>query len=166
MRGIVAHFRELDALLGAIEALKKEKFLKVTIYTPAPRHEIEDAVKPPTSPVRRVTLISALAGATLGYWIAIWTSEYWPLVVGGKAFGSWIPYTIIAFEMMVLVGSLSTVGAMFYYSRIPRLVQTVGYDPEFSGSDFGIWVEDSPERLPVAESLLRQNGASEVRGEQ
>lgn len=165
MRGVVARFRELDSLCEAIEDLKREKFERVTVYTPAPRHEIMDAVKAPTSPVRRVTLISALAGATFGYWVAIWTSEYWPLVVGGKAFGSWIPYTIISFEMMVLVGGLSTVAAMFYYSRIPRLVTTVGYDPRFSMSDYGIWVEDAPERLQAAESLLRRHGAVEVRGE-
>ena len=46
---------------------------------------------------------------TFGYWIAIWTSDYWPLVVGGKAIASWIPYTIIGFEVMVLVGALATV---------------------------------------------------------
>jgi hypothetical protein len=165
MRGIVAHFRELDSLCEAIEDLKKEKYQHVTVYTPTPRHEIDDAVKPPTSPVRRVTLISALLGATFGYWVAIWTSEYWPLVVGGKAFGTWIPYTIISFEMMVLIGGLSTVGAMFYYAGIPRLVATVGYDPQFGMNEFGIWVEDTPERLPAAEALLKRHGASEVRGE-
>jgi hypothetical protein len=165
MRGLVAHFRELDALCGAIEDLKKERFDKVTVYTPTPRHEIEHAVAPPRSGVRRYTLIGALCGATFGYWVAIWTSEYWPLVLGGKAFGSWIPYTIISFEMMVLVGALSTVAGMFINSRIPRLVATVGYHPRFSGSDYGIWVEDAPERLSAAEALLRRHGASEVRGE-
>jgi hypothetical protein len=41
----------------------------------------------------------------------------------------------------------------------------VGYDPRFSGADYGIWVEDAPERLSAAEALLRRNGAAEVRGE-
>ncbi len=165
MRGILAHFRELDSLCEAIEGLKHEKFRKVTVYTPTPRHEIEHAVDPETSPVRRFTLIGALCGATFGYWVAVWTSEYWPLQVGGKAFASWIPYTIIAFEMMVLVGGLATVAGMFINSRIPRLVATVGYDARFSHGDYGIWVEDAPERLPTAEALLRKFGASEVRGE-
>ena len=165
MRGLVAHFRELDSLCSAIEDLKKERFDKVTVYTPTPRHEIDHAVRPPRSGVRKYTLIGALCGATFGYWVAIWTSEYWPLVLGGKVYGSWIPYTIISFEMMVLVGALSTVAGMFINSRIPRVVATVGYDPRFSGSDFGIWVEDAPERLGAAEALLRRHGASEVRGE-
>jgi hypothetical protein len=166
MRGVLANFKELDALCEAIEGLKKEKFTQVTVYTPTPRHEIEDAVAAPMSPVRRFTLIGALLGATFGYWVAVWTSEYWPLQVGGKAIASWIPYTIIAFEMMVLVGGLATVAGMFINSRIPRLTSTIGYDPRFSHGDYGIWVEDAPERLSAAEALLRKHGASEVRGAQ
>ena len=165
MSGIVANFRELDSLCEAIEALKSGKFHSVTVYSPAPRHEIIAAVNAPRSSVRRYTLIGALSGATFGYWIAVWTSEYWPLVTGGKAFGSWIPYTIIAFEMMVLIGSLATVLGMFVNSRLPRLMSTAGYDPRFSGADYGIWVEDAPERLAAVEALMRKHGASEVRGD-
>ena len=55
------------------------------------------------------TLIGGLLGASFGYWIAIWSSDYWPLVVGGKAIASWIPYTVFGFELMVLIGSLATV---------------------------------------------------------
>jgi hypothetical protein len=165
MRGLVAHFKELDSTCEAIEALKHERFEQVTVYTPTPRHEIEHAVHPTPSPVRRFTLIGALLGASFGYWVAIWTSDYWPLVTGGKAIASWIPYTIIAFEMMVMVGALSTVAGMFINSRIPRLTMTVGYDPRFSGGDYGIWVEAPPERLGQAEALLKRHGAVEVRGE-
>ncbi|MGQ0650314.1 MAG: DUF3341 domain-containing protein [Gemmatimonadaceae bacterium] len=163
-RGLVAAFRELDATCDAIEALKKAKF-QITVYTPAPRHEIEHALQPPTSPVRRFTLIGGFLGATFGYWIAIWTSEYWPLVVGGKAIASWIPYTIFSFELMVLVGSLATVAGMFINSRIPKITMTVGADTRFTHGHYGIFVEAAPERLKEAESVLRQHGAEEVRGE-
>jgi ActD protein len=164
-RGLVAVFHELDAAIDAIEALKKRNFTQFTVYTPTPRHEIEHAVKPPGSPVRRYTLIGALAGMTFGYWVAVWTSDYWPLVVGGKAVAAWIPYTIISFELMVLVGSLATVAGMFVNSRIPKIITTVGFDPRFTAADFGIYVEAAPERLKEAEATLRENGAAEVRDE-
>jgi hypothetical protein len=164
-RGLVAAYRELDALIDGIEALKAKKFSTFTVYTPTPRHEIENAVKPPTSKVRRFTLIGGLAGVTFGYWIAIWTSDYWPHFVGGKAVASWIPYTIIGFEVMVLVGALSTVAGMFVLSRVPKITATVGFDPRFTGGDYGIYVEAPPERLKEAEALLRETGAVEVRGE-
>lgn len=164
-RGLVANYRELDALIDGIEALKKGKFSKFTVYTPTPRHEIEHAVHPPTSKVRLFTLIGGLCGVTFGYWIAVWTSDYWPLVVGGKAIASWIPYTIIGFEVMVLVGALSTVYGMFILSRVPKITQTIGFDPRFTSGDFGIYVETTPERLADAENALRQTGAVEVKNE-
>jgi len=164
-RGLVAAFQHLDSTCEAIEALKKANFKQFTVYTPAPRHELEHAVDPPRSPVRRFTLIGGLLGVTFGYWIAIWTSEYWPLVVGGKAVASWVPYTIIGFEVMVLIGALSTVAGMFINSRIPKITMTVGFDPRFTHGDYGIFVEAAPERLQEAESMLRQHGAVEVRGE-
>ena len=98
--GIVAAFRELDATVDAIEDLKQQKITDITVYTPTPRHEIDQAVSPPMSPVRRFTLIGGMCGAIFGYWIAIWTSDYWPLVVGGKAIATWIPFTIIGFRAL------------------------------------------------------------------
>jgi Protein of unknown function (DUF3341) len=165
MRGVLATFRELDAAVDAIEELKRGRYGDVTVYTPTPRHEIEHALARGPSAVRRFTLIGGLAGATFGYWIAIWTSDYWPLVVGGKPVASWVPYTIIGFEMMILIGSLSTVAGLFANSRVPRLTMTVGYDPRFSHGHFGVYVEAPPERQQQLMETLRRHGAVEVRGE-
>ena len=115
--------------------------------------------------MRKFTLIGGLLGVTFGYWIPIWISDYWPIVVGGKPIASWVPYTIIGFELMVLIGSLSTVFGMFALARIPRLTLTVGYDRALQ-----------PWRLrrvgrrragPRAEAadVLRKHGALEVRNE-
>jgi hypothetical protein len=165
MRGILGAFRELDSAVSAIEALKKDKCGDVRVFTPTPRHELEHAIDPGPSPVRRYTLIGGLTGVTFGYWIAIWTSDYWPLVVGGKPIASWVPYTIFGFEVMVLVGALSTVAGLFISSRVPRLTMMVGYDPRFSHGDYGIWVECPPDKANATEKLLRDHGAVEVRSE-
>jgi hypothetical protein len=86
-------------------------------------------------------------------------------VVGGKAISTWIPYTVFGFEVMVMVGALSTVFGMFYLAGIPRLTTTVGYDPRFSSGHYGVWCECAPEKLAEAEAILRRHGAVEVRGE-
>ena len=112
MQGVVGAFHEIDTTVAAIEDLKKKKLGEVTVYSPTIRHELEHAIDAPQRVVRRFTLIGGLLGVSFGYWVAIWSSTYWPLVVGGKAIASWIPYTIIGFEMMVLVGALSTVAGM------------------------------------------------------
>ena len=108
-QGMLGAFMEIDSACDAIAALRKNNVGKITVFTPTPRHEFEHALQPPRSPVRMYTLIGALSGATFGYWVSIWGSNYWPLIVGGKAISTWIPYTIFAFELMVLVGGLSTV---------------------------------------------------------
>jgi hypothetical protein len=165
MQGVLGAFAEIDSAVEAIQDLRKKNFADITVFTPTPRHEFEEVLEPPTSGVRKFTLIGGLLGVTFGYWIAIWISDYWPIVVGGKPVASWVPYTIIGFELMVLFGSLSTVFGMFALSRIPRLTMTVGYDPRFSHGDYGIWVVAGPDRQAEASAVLRQHGALEVRNE-
>ena len=165
MRGVLGVFRELDSAVEAITELRQQKAGSITVYTPTPRHELEHALAHGPSVVRRFTLIGGLLGVTFGYWIAIWISDYWPLVVGGKPIPSWVPYTIIGFEVMVLFGSLATVFGMFAVARVPKLMRTVGYDPRFSAGDYGIWVECPPDREAKVTDVLRANGAVEVRRE-
>lgn len=165
MPGIVGAFQELDCAVDAIGALRRAGFKDITAYTPTPRHELEHALEKPPSQVRVFTLIGGLCGATFGYWIAIWASRFWPVVVGGKAIATWVPYTIFGFELMVLIGSLSTVFALFALSRVPRLTMTVGYDERFSQGHFGIWVAAAPDKAREASDLLKKSGAVEVRHE-
>lgn len=164
-QGMLGVFAELDSTVEAIEELKKKKLGDLTVYSPTPRHELEHAVDAPMSPVRKYTLIGALSGAVFGYWLAIWGSEYWPLVVGGKAISTWIPYTVFGFEVMVMVGALSTVAGMMINAGIPRLTMTVGYDTRFSHGSYGVWCECGPDKLAEAEAVLRRHGAVEVRGD-
>jgi hypothetical protein len=165
MLGLLGVYRELDCTVDAIIALKREKAGEITVYSPTARHELEHAIHAGPSVVRRYTLVGGLLGVTFGYWIAIWVSRYWPLVVGGKPVSSWVPYTIIGFEVMVLFGALSTVAGLFINARIPRITMTVGYDERFSDGDYGVWVECPPEKQEAVRSLLTKTGATEVRGE-
>ena len=165
MQGVLGVFHHLDATVSAIEALKTKRLGDVTVYSPTIRHELEEAIDAPVSVVRRFTLIGGLLGVSFGYWLSIWGSEYWPLVVGGKAISTWLPYTVFGFEVMVMVGALSTVFGMFFLAGIPRLTETVGYDPRFSGGHFGVWCECAPEQQAEVEAIMRRHGAVEVRGE-
>jgi hypothetical protein len=165
MQGVLGAFHEIDSAVHAIEDLKKERFGDITVFTPTPRHEFEEAIGHGPSKVRVFTLIFGLCGVTFGYWIPVWISEYWPLVVGGKAIATWVPFTILGFEVMVLIGGLATVFAMFALARIPRLTMTVGYDPRFSSGHFGVWVVTEPDRIDAAMQLLEKHGAEEVRRE-
>ena len=165
MQGVLGAFHEIDAAVHAIEDLKQQRFGDITVFTPTPRHEFDHAMQHPPSKVRIVTLIMGLAGVTFGYWVAVWISDYWPIVVGGKAIAAWVPFTIIGFELMVLIGGLATAFAMFAFAHVPRLTTTVGYDPRFSSGHFGIWVVTDPARASDAINILKKHGAEEVRRE-
>jgi len=47
MRGVLGAFRELDAAVSAIEALKEKNVGAIRVYTPTPRHELEEAIGAP-----------------------------------------------------------------------------------------------------------------------
>ena len=69
------------------------------------------------------------------------------------------------FGLMLTGGSWSVNWTFDTLSRVPRLTMTVGYDPRFSGGDYGVWVETSPDRAKAVAEILRKHGAAEVRHE-
>jgi hypothetical protein len=127
-----------------------------------PRHEIDDVLDQPVSPVRVFTLIGALTGTTLGFAYAISTSLDWTLIVGGKPIVSIPPFIIIGFECTILLGALSTVAGMFINARLPKLRKAAGYDPRFSNDKFGILVFGGPSQVGSAEQIMKAAGAEEV----
>jgi hypothetical protein len=159
MQGVLGSFQHIDSAVHAIEDIGRGRYGEVTVFTPTPRHEFDEVLKHPKSAVRKITLIFGLLGVTFGYWIPVWISDYWPIVVGNKPVASWVPYTIIGFEVMVLIGGLATVFGMFALARIPRLTLTVGYDARFSHGNFGVWVATTPENAAMVEQVLAKHGA-------
>lgn len=162
-QGVLGIFPYLDATTDAIRQLRKAGFTDLTVYSPVPRHEIEEALEPRESPVRLFTIAGGLLGAFTGYGLASYASIAYPLVVGGKPLAHMIPYTVLAFELAVLFGSLATVLGLFVSSRLPRLSFEAVYDPAFSNDKMGVFVRCSPDRAAVAREILTRAGAPEVR---
>jgi hypothetical protein len=161
--GILAIFGELDAAVTAIERLRAAKMRGITVFTPVPRHELEHALHEPEAPVRIFTLVGGLTGAATGFALATWTSLDWPLVTGGKPIISLPPFVIIAFELTILFGALSTVAGLFINARLPRVRHEVIYDPSFSAGKFGVYVPTPAGRESDVKNILRESGAEEIR---
>jgi hypothetical protein len=162
--GVLGVFSHLDATTDAIRRLKQDRFEDLTVYSPVPRHELEDALAQPVSPVRAFTLIGGISGCAIGAWLTLYMSYDWPLVVGGKPVGSIPPYVVIMFEMTILFGALSTLlGIALNALFAARHRGTIAYDPRFSNDKFGIFVPVGADRAGAVESLLRGAGADEVR---
>jgi hypothetical protein len=134
------------------------------VYSPSPNHELEEALNHGVSPVRLFTLIGGLTGCAAGFGMTIWMSYDWPVLVGGKPIASIPPYVVIAFELTILLGALSTVAAVALFSVLMGK-RGVAYDPRFSDDQIGIFVPAGSEDSGRVENLLRSAGAIEVRHE-
>jgi len=163
MPGLLASFDHIDAAVDAIHGLRAAGHRDMVVYSPAPNHELEEALNHRVSPVRLFTLIGGLTGCAAGFGMTLWMSYDWPVLVGGKPIGSIPPYVVIAFELTILLGALSTVAAVGLFSVLMGK-RGVAYDPRFSDDQIGIFVP-AGEDTPRVENLLRSAGAVEVRHE-
>jgi len=146
----------------AVQRLRERGYDDLVTFAPAAFPEVEDAVDPKPSKVRRFTLIGGLAGVVTGYAVTIWMANNWQIVIGGKPFSSIPPYTVIAFELTILFGGLLTALGLFIQGKLLRFRKHDAYSPRFSAEDFGVVVTCQARDVSELEELLRTNGATEV----
>jgi hypothetical protein len=161
--GLVAAYRHVDAATEAIRKLKEMGEDDFTVYSPVPNHEVMDAVGHPVSPVRIWTLAGGLTGCVTGFAMSLWMSYDYPVVVGGKPLGSVLPYVVIAFELTILFGALSTIAGLVVHSIWG--FRPAAYDPRFSDDHIGLFVPCRAERRIEVEHVLKSSGAVDVRVE-
>jgi hypothetical protein len=152
-----------DATVHALELLKAAGFDDLDAYSPVPSAEIEATLARGPSWVRLWTLVGGLTGATVGYLFTIWSSYDWPLVIGGKPFASVPAYTVIAFELTILLGGLLTLLGMVVHGMIATLGPHTAYRPSFTVDEFGCVVRCHADQIGRVQEILRRAGCTEVR---
>lgn len=160
--GVLAAFQHIDAACDAIQALRAQGRKDFTVYAAAHNHELEEAVGKPVSPVRLFTLFGGLTGACAGLGMTYWMSLDWPLLVGGKPIATVPPYVVFIFELMVLLGSLSTVAGVVLLS-LAKPTTGLAYDPRFSDDQIGIFVPCSGADAASLERMFKDAGSVGVR---
>ena len=159
--GVLGSFEHIDSAVAAIHGLKRAGHDDITVYSAAPNHEIEEALGTGSSWVRLFTLIGGLTGCTAGYAMTTWMSYDWPLLVGGKPTAAFPPYTVIMFELAILMGSLSTVAGMILLPQLKK-IRGRAFHPRFSDDRIGIFVPCPSDRADGIKRLLTGAGAVEV----
>lgn len=161
--GVLGVFAHLDSATDAIRRLRREGYT-VTTYSPTPRHEIEEALEVPESPVRLFTLTGAFTGTAAGTALATWTSIDWPLIVGGKEIVSLPAFSVIMFELTILIGALSTVAGLFILGRLPHIgpPEAPMYHPSFTAGNFGVFAHAPRDRYDHVQAILSEAGSEEV----
>lgn len=160
--GVLAVYDHPAALIGAAAAALAAGFTRVEAFTPYRLPKLQEVLGATQSPVRRCTLIGSLAGFAGGWALAIGLSLVNKLLVGGKGPYSIIPFWIPAVEGLILVGALTNLGAMLYYSGQLRLRPLPRYDRRFSRDKFGLFVAAADGQAEAVQDLLAQTTAEEL----
>jgi molybdopterin-containing oxidoreductase family membrane subunit len=113
---------------------------RIQVYMPFPLPEVDDILPRKQSQVRFFALFGAASGTAAGFAFTILTSIEWGIIVGGKPVVSLPPFIIIAFELTILFGALSTFLGFLLLSRVPSL-RRIRSKEEF-GNMFVIVVEE------------------------
>lgn len=161
--GTLGVYDAVDAAVETIERLRAAGMKRITVFAPLPSHDLEHALHGGESPVRMFTLVGGLTGAATGFAFPTWASMDWPLVTGGKPIISGPAWVIIAFELTILFGALSTVAGLFINARLPQRRVMQIYDPSFSSDRFGVLVMPPKGREAEVRDIMRESGAAEVR---
>jgi len=163
MATVLGVLKSPTATAGAIRQVRDAGFDQVDAFSPVPSHEIEEAVDRGPSRVRTWTLVGGLTGVSLGYLMTIWMSYDWEMVIGGKPFASVPAYTVIAFELTILIGGILTVLGLLVHGLLLSKVDATSYRPSFSGDEFGCVVGCHSDQIARVQEILQGAGCTEVR---
>ena len=165
LKGIAGIWLDEHKVVSAARKTREAGFAKFEAITPYPVHGMEDACGIKRSWLPYVTFTAALVGGTLGLLLTWWTSAVdWQVNVGGKPFFSLPAFVPIMFELTILLAALSSVGALFFACKMPRLDPPV-IDPDLSCHKFAIFIPHNDVNYDESkiESMFRSMGAVEIR---
>ena len=166
-KGVWGTFAYIDETAEVIKKLQDEG-RTYSVLAPCPRHELHQAMGEPQSKIPFISLVCGASGIFLGYAIPSWMSMDWVLPVSAKPIVSIPAFTIIGFELMVLLGGLGTAAGVFLLGfaalrkkPLPGSKQFKGYN-RFSVDRFGIVVNCEESEAEPVERLMREHSVEEV----
>lgn len=164
-----ALFDTPNKIINAAKKVAEKGYTKYDVNTPYPLHGMDAAMKLPASKLGFVTLFAGLGGAafallTMGWMMGI---DY-PINIGGKPFFPLPAFIPITFEITVLIGTLSTVGALLlFYFKLPNNkhpLHDTNYMKNVSSDKYGIYIETIDPKFNIDEIkvLFTELGASTI----
>ena len=169
--GFWATYEYLDDFCNVMKELRESGQKELSTHSPCPRHEIEHVLADPPSRVPFFTLISGLIGAATAYIMAGWMNLDWVLPVSGKTILSIPPFTVIAFELTVLLGAYGTMIGVVLSSlkdikarSFPKSQEYINY-PRFTRDRFGLIVRCVEADASKVEKVLNKYQAEEIHRE-
>jgi molybdopterin-containing oxidoreductase family membrane subunit len=155
-------FKNEDAVVAAIDALKESSYQFIRVNTPIPSHKIMDALKLKKSWVGWFTLCGGILGFIGGFALAIFTSTRWNMIVSGKPIVAIVPFVVVGFEATILCSVIGNVIGLLTQTRLPSYRWFKYYDERCSGEHFGVLAACETEQKDGLKEFFQNQGA-EVR---
>jgi hypothetical protein len=164
-RFVIAIFSDAGQLVRAVHAVRRANFRIYDVYAPYPIHEVAHDMGMRKSRLPWVTLMAGIGGLLgallLQFYTAVWD---WPLNVGGKPDNSTLAFIPITFELTVLAGGLSTVGALFLRTRLFPGKRESLICGDITNHKFGLALRKRDDLFDtqLAYAILERSGAESV----
>lgn len=118
--GIMAEFATPADLSHAAEKVRDAGYSKWDVYSPFPVHGMEEAMGLKNTKLPLLTGVVGLCGAGVGLLFQWWvTAVAYPMIVQGKPFFAWEPWTPVTFEFGVLFTAFWALLGMLAFNKLP-----------------------------------------------
>ncbi len=158
---ITGRYADARALIEAAKKLKTAGYHQMDFFSPVRIVKLERLLGYRPSPVRFWTLAGALTGLIGGYFLAAGTALVNSIIIGGKHPVSLIPYSVIGFEGMILIGSIANFLGFLFYTRHYRR-EKVTYDPRYSRNMFALVVSCNRDEADKLNPIVAQTNPEET----
>lgn len=167
VHGIAAEFSKTPEVVHAAEKVRDAGYTKWDVMTPFPIHGMEASMG-----IKRTILPALAAGAALtgvGGALAMqfWMNNDYEMVVQGKPYLAWEPFTPITFELGILLTAFTCLFGMLALNGLPRFHHPLFSRERFlsvSDDKFFICIEASDPNFDPARTreLLESAGAERI----
>ena len=166
--GLLAEFRTAEDLRRAATAMREAGYTKWDAHTPFPVHGLDDAMGIRPTRLPWFVLAAGIAGCGGGILMQWWMNAVnYPIIISGKPFFSLPAQIPVAFELTILLASLTAFLGMLGSNALPQLAHPLFANARFrraSNDAFFISVEAADRLFDVeaTDRLLRSAGSISV----
>jgi hypothetical protein len=133
--GLLAEFRDEEALRGAARAAREHGYTRVEAYSPFPLEGMDEVIPVERNWVAPAALVGGLAGGAGTYFLQYYAAVIdYPVNYGGRPLHSWPAFIPATFEITILGAALAAVAVMLVQNGLPRLHHPLFEVPEFESA--------------------------------
>ncbi|MHC1743662.1 MAG: DUF3341 domain-containing protein [Syntrophobacteraceae bacterium] len=157
---VMGLFREERQAVEAVMALRQpdSPWPVVRVHSPVPSSTLAKALQVQKSKVGWFTLVGGIIGFFSGFALAIFSSQRWALIVGGKPIVAFVPFVIVGFEFTILFAIFGNLIGFLHQARLPRRANLDRYDERCSGEHYGVLASCEPGDRERLAAFFKEKG--------